>query len=272
MWRHLRALAIACLSLLLAGAAVAQNKCDLRDRPALPVLSATEFFALPAGSLAIGESCDTRLRSCQHYLDISGCQKVNYAISESGHPAQINLAVNSVLKCEQDCDLLDSFLAVALTFPHGPGVGPEVRFVGLTRNKSDRWAQIGGGSLSQESCCDGATSPGTFLGAHGPDTGSSDEFKRLTGLNWHSAFTLKERGKILTFNHRTFFVDALKACGDCSMKAYLLRFLEITAAAKPTTPLFLSAKVLTFNQVDVDITAPFGNEAYDQNMVINIIR
>jgi hypothetical protein len=275
MRRHLRALAIACLSLLLAGAAMAQNKCDLTDRSAMVGLSAAEFFALPAGSLAIGESCDPRVRTCTRYLDISGCQKVDYAISASGSPGQINFSVNPVVKCEQDCDLLDSFLAVALTFPHGPAIGPDIRFVDLTRNKSDRWAQMGGGALSQQSCCEGATSPTIFSQSHGPGTSTPDEFKRLTGMSWHSAFSLKGRGKIVTFDHRDFFVGALNACGDCSMKAYLLRFLEITsgqADAKPSTPLFFSAKVLTFNQINLEVTAPFGNEAYDQSMVINIIR
>lgn len=254
---------------------MAQGRCDLRDRSAMPMLSATEFFALPAGTLAIGEGCDLTARSCSRYLDISGCQSVDYAITESGNPGRINFSVNPVVKCEDECDLLDSFLTAALTFPHGPGIGPEVRFVNLFRNRSERWGRVGGGALTQQSCCEGATSPAIFLAAHAPEQTSSDEFRRLTNMSWHSAFKLVQRPDVLTFDYRAFFVDALNACGDCSMKGYLLRFLEIKngqVGAKPVTPLFFSARVLSFDRINLEVSAPFGNEVYDQSMTINIIR
>ena len=271
----LRALAIAWISIVLAGAALAQSKCDLSDRSAMPVLTATDFFALPAGTLAIGESCDLTARSCTRYFDISGCQSVDYAITESGSPGRINFSVNPVVKCADECDPLDSFLTVALTFPHGPDIGPELRFVDLFRNKSERWGRVSGGALTQQSCCEGATSPTTFLAAHAPEQKSSDEFRRLTNMHWHSAFKLAQRGDVLTFDHRGFFVDALTACGDCSMKGYLLRFLEIEhgqTGGRPTTPLFFSAKVQSFERVNLEVSAPFGNEVYEQSMTINIHR
>jgi hypothetical protein len=274
MWRHLRALAIASLSLLLAGAAMAQNKCDLADRSALPALSAAEFFALPTGSLAIGEKCDQKAGTCTRYFDISDCQTVKYAISGSSSPGRINFSVNPVVKCSQNCDLLDSFLMAALTFPPGPASEKDLRFVNLTRNKSDRWSRLGGGGLSQQNCCEKTTSPATFLQWHGPEQRSPDEFKRVTGMDWHSAFSLGARGKVLTFEHRAMFVEALNECGDCSMKGYLLRFLEVSGQAdsRPSTPLFFSAQVLQFDQVHVRVRAPFGDDVYDETMVVNLIR
>ena len=59
------------------------------------------------------------------------------------------------------------------------------------------------------------------------------------------------------------------------MKAYLLRFLEVSGSQSDTrlgTPLFFSAQVLRFSQINVAVTVPFGDGVYDQEMVINIIR
>ena len=263
------------LSIILAGAAIAQSKCDLRDRSAMKPLSSTEFFMRPTGTLAIGEDCDAAAHTCARYFDITDCQKVDYSISESGSPGRINFSVNPIVRCDGSCDLHDSFLMAAFTFPHDAATEEETPFVALTRNKSDRWSRIGGGGLSQQNCCEGATSPANFLETHAPEVSTSDTFKRRTGMNWHSAFSLEGRGQVLTFEHRAFFVEALNACGDCSMKAFLLRFFEVKGGqtdTKPATPLFFSAQVLRFSQINVAVTVPFGDGVYDQEMVINIIR
>lgn len=271
----LRAVVVLCLSLLLTGIALAQGKCELTNRSTMTALDPTAFFSLPTGSLAIGENCDQRGGTCAGYFDISDCQTVNYDLSGSGSPGRINLSVNPVAKCSENCDLLDSFLMAALSFPHGEAAMADPRFVDLRRNKSERWSRIGGGGLSQQNCCDRTTSPATFLQWHGQDLQNPDEFRRRTGMTWHSAFSLEGRGPVLTFDHRRLFVDALSACGDCSMKGYLLRFIEVSAgqaAVKPSTPLFFSAQVQRFDRVYMDVTAPYGEDVYKQTMVINLIR
>ncbi len=266
---------MAVLSIILAGAAIAQSKCDLSDRSAMKPLAPNDFFMRPAGTLAIGEACDAAARTCARYFDITDCQKVDYAVSESGSPGRINFSVNPIVRCEENCDLHDSFLMAALTFPHDSAIKQETPFVALTRNKSDRWSQIGGGRLYQQNCCEGATSPANFLETHGPEIETSDEFKKRTGMTWHAAFHLEGRGNVLTFQHKSFFVDALKACGECSMKAYLLRFLEVSGSQSDTrlgTPLFFSAQLLRFSQINLAVTVPFTDGVYDQKMVINLIR
>lgn len=268
----LRTLFTALFSLMLASLAVAQDKCDLTDRHSMTALSPAEFFALPAGSLAIGEGCNPSARTCKSYLDITGCQNVDYAISESGSPGRLNLSVNPTTLCEGECELLDSFLMVAMTLPHS-AQDETARFVGLMRNSSDRWNRLGGGKLSQQVCCDGATVPKTFIDIHKAD--DSKELSRRTKMNWHSAMSPSDSNPIETFAHRKFFVDALESCGDCSMKAFLLRFLETDgnkSEGKPLTPLFFSAMLQSFDRVNVDIMAPRDEvDAYEHDLVVNII-
>lgn len=268
-----RAVLVAMLSLMLVSVAVAQDKCDLSDRATMTPLSPTEFFALPAGSLAIGEGCNPGARTCGSYLDITGCQEVDYAITGGGSPGRLNLSINPVTLCEGGCELLDSFLMVALTLPHA-AQDKTTPFVGLMRNASERWNPLDGGKLTQQFCCEGATVPKTFVDIHMDD--NAKELGRSTKMYWHSAMSVPGSNPVETFAHRKFFVDALTSCGDCSMKAFLLRFLETDGSksqGKPLTPLFFSAMLQSFDRVNVAIEAPRDEvDAYEHSLVVRIVR
>ena len=255
-------------------AAAAQPVCDLVDQAAHERIGPDQFFAMPRGTIALGGSCDEGSKLCQRYIDISNCSQVSYPLAESGRTGRLFVAINTVSTCIEDCDLVDSFLAAGLLFDHADTPDDFDLFADLTRNASQRWEAYRRAALARQACCDGNILPRLFAEAQSESSDPAD-FVPRTGKYWHSVFEHAVRQNVLTWSYRDFFRRALDRCGaDCSIKAYLLKFQERAAAdgARPSSPLLFSANVMSFQAVRLQTMAPFGDEVYENDVLIELTR
>ena len=256
------------LCLLAAGDAMAQPVCDLRDEVAFPAVK--DFGARPKGALGLGQSCEDG--TCDSYIDVTPCERVLYPLARSGQSARIHMAVSITSNCGPDCKLVDSVFAASLLYRHEGSTDPIAPFAELIRNPSPRWTLYQNSRLSKDACCLGVIEPELFATAQ---TGSNSpwEFFRQTGKRWHSAFVAVGRGTMETWTFRSFFTNALERCGaDCSIKAFLLRFTDAIRAEAAPKPLLFSAKVMSFSSLRLLTLEPLGEELYEHELIIDLIR
>ncbi len=261
-------LAAMLLCLLAVGDAMAQPVCDLRDEIAFPAVD--NFGSRPKGALGLGHSCGDG--TCDGYIDITPCERVLYPLARSGQSARIYMAVSITADCGPDCKPVDSVLAASLLFDHAQSSEPVAPFADLIRNASPRWTLYQNSKLSQDGCCRGVIEPELFATAQSKAQRPWG-FYRLTGKRWHSAFVAGRRGTIETWAFRSFFTNALDRCGaHCSIKAFLHRFMDAIVGEAEAKPLLFSGRVMSFNSLRLLTMEPFGEELYEHDIAIDLIR